>query len=209
MPRDVPFDALVMARGRKAEDLPATAVIGTSSVRRVAQLRRAYPGVQPVLLRGNVDTRLAKLDAGEVDATLLACAGLRRLGLEARITQVLTDWLPALAQGAVGLEARQDDRALSLLATINDAKTFVEVACERGFQLGLSGSCRSPIAGLARAEAGRLSFRGEVLAPDGSAFVDTSFEMPLSGNAADNAAAAGDAGRVAGSHMRPLAFPWL
>jgi hydroxymethylbilane synthase len=207
LPREVPFDALVMPKGRTAEDLPAAAVIGTSSVRRVAQIRRAYPAARTVLLRGNVDTRLAKLDAGQFDATLLACAGLRRLGLEARVTQVLTDWLPALAQGAVGLETRQGDRVLSVLAKINDAKSFVEVCCERGFQLGLGGSCRSPIAGLARAEADRLTFRGEVLAPDGSAFVETSFAMPLFGP--DAAAAAAEAGREAGLALRPRALRWL
>jgi hydroxymethylbilane synthase len=211
LPREVPFDALIMKAGKAAADLPATAVIGTSSVRRVAQLRRAYPRCQTVLLRGNVDTRLAKLDGGQLDATLLACAGLRRLGLESRITAMLTGdlWLPALAQGVVGLEARAGDACLPVLAKINDARALIEVSCERGFQLGLGGSCRSSIAGLARAEAGRLTFRGEVLAPDGSNFVETGFELPLSGVTEDDAAAAGERGRKAGLELRPRALVWL
>ena len=201
LPREDPRDVLVCVKAKSLQDLPQGARVGTSSVRRAAQVRRARPDLECVLLRGNVDTRLAKLDAGEMDAMLLALAGLKRLGLEHRATEML-DFLPALAQGAIGIEIRENDaRARNAVAPLNDARTEAALACERAFQEALGGSCRSPMAGLARIEGDRVVFDGEVLAPDGSDHIQTHIE-----------AAAGDAaqaGRDAGLSIRPRAAPWL
>jgi len=139
-------------------------------------------GLECVALRGNVDTRLAKLEAGEMDAILLAMAGLKRLGVAGRVTSILDveEWLPSLAQGAVGIEIRQSDRhTTSLIAALDNEAASIELACERAFQAALDGSCRTPIAGLARIDGTRLSFRGEVIAPDGSDFAATDFQIQL------------------------------
>jgi hydroxymethylbilane synthase len=201
LPREDPRDVFVSVTAKSLEGLPHGARVGTSSVRRAAQVRRARPDLDCVLLRGNVDTRLAKLDAGEMDAMLLALAGLKRLGLEHRATQML-DFLPALAQGAIGIEIRKDDaRARAAVAPLNDAHTEAALACERAFQDALGGSCRSPMAGLARVQGDRIVFDGEVLAPDGSEHVQTHIEAAL-----DEAA---QAGRDAGLSIRPRAAPWL
>lgn len=209
LPREDPRDVFICAKARTLEDLPNGARIGTSSVRRAAQIARARPGLECVLLRGNVDTRLAKLDAGRMDAMLLALAGLKRLGLEARATQMLEGpkWLPALAQGAIGIEIRESDaRAKTAVSVLNDADTAIALACERAFQDALGGSCRSPMAGLATFADGRLTFDGEVLAPDGREYVETHIETVLCG---DPATAAARAGRDAGLAIRPRAEPWL
>jgi hydroxymethylbilane synthase len=198
LPREDPRDVFVSNKAGTLRDLPHGARVGTSSVRRAAQIRRVRPDVDCVLLRGNVDTRLAKLDAGEMDAMLLALAGLKRLGLEARATEVL-DFLPALAQGAIGIETRSRDAAR--LSRLNHIDTAAALACERAFQETLGGSCRSPMAGLATVADGRLAFDGEVLAPDGSEYVRTRIEV-----AAGDAAGAG---REAGLSIRPRAVQWL
>jgi hydroxymethylbilane synthase len=201
LPREDPRDVFVSTTAKSLQDLPQGARVGTSSVRRAAQVRRTRPDLDCVLLRGNVDTRLAKLDAGEMDAMLLALAGLKRLGLEHRATQML-DFLPALAQGAIGIEIREDDaRTRAAVAPLNDPQTEAALACERAFQEALGGSCRSPMAGLARVQDDRVVFDGEVLAPDGSEYVQTHIEAPL-----DEAA---QAGRDAGLSIRPRAAPWL
>jgi hydroxymethylbilane synthase len=190
-------------------ELPVGARVGTSSVRRKAQILRARPDIECVLLRGNVDTRLAKLEAGETDAILLAMAGLKRLGLADRVKSVLSTevWLPSLAQGAVGLEIRKSDaRTASLIGALNDEIAATELACERAFQAALDGSCRTPIAGLARIEAGRLRFRGEVIAPDGSDFAATDFQIQLGTDPRQDAARAG---REAGTALLPRAARWL
>jgi hydroxymethylbilane synthase len=209
LPREDPREAFVSLKAKDVAGLPKGARIGTSSVRRQAQLLRARRDLQPVLLRGNVDTRIAKLDAGEFDAMLLALAGLKRLGLEARATQLLdTDhWLPSLAQGAIGIEIRSDDAdARAAVAKLNDAPTEIALACERAFQAALDGSCRTPIAGLATLAGSTLRFRGEVLAPRGDGFVDTALEVTLGSDAAGEAA---EAGREAGLDLKPDAAEWL
>jgi hydroxymethylbilane synthase len=163
-------DALVSPSAASIAALPARARVATSALRRRAQLKRLRPDLQIAPMRGNVDTRLRKLAAGEADATLLAVAGLKRLGLEARITAPLPvdQILPALAQGAIGIEARVDDAAVAhWLAPLNHQPTALCIAAERAFLGGLDGSCRTPIAGLAELEDGRLRFRGMLLAPDG------------------------------------------
>jgi hydroxymethylbilane synthase len=159
-------DALISPHCQSIRALPEACVVGTASVRREAQLKRIRQDISVVNLRGNVETRLAKLDRGDVAATFLACAGLNRLGLAHRITAPVPeeDMLPAVAQGAIGIEIRaDDDHARQLLAAINDAPTEIAVACERAFLATLEGSCRTPIAGHAVIENSRLRFRGEAL----------------------------------------------
>ena len=209
LPREDPRDAFLSNVAATLEELPKAARVGTSSVRRQAQVARARPDLEVLLLRGNVDTRLAKLDAGQYDAILLAYAGLKRLGLEARITSLLPlqDWLPALAQGAIGIETRADDaRTVAAVAQLNDRESEVALACERAFQAALDGSCRTPIGGVAIHAGTRLMFRGEVLAPDGSDSVSTGFEIELRG---DFLQAAAEAGHGSGLALRPSAAQWL
>jgi hydroxymethylbilane synthase len=201
LPREDPRDVFVSVTAKSLTELPQGARVGTSSVRREAQLRRVRPDLDCVLLRGNVDTRLAKLDAGGMDAMLLALAGLKRLGLAHRATQML-DFLPALAQGAIGIEVREDDaRARAAIAPLDDPQTQTALACERAFQEALGGSCRSPMAGLARVTGDRVAFDGEVLAPDGSDHVRTHIEAASSD--------AAQAGRDAGLGIRARAAAWL
>jgi hydroxymethylbilane synthase len=209
LPREDPRDAFLSHKAATIDALSKGARFGTSSVRRQAQVARARPDLDIVLLRGNVDTRIAKLDAGEFDAILLALAGLKRLGLEARATTVLSaeSWLPALAQGAIGIEIREDDAAAaSAVSRLNDETTAIALACERAFQAALDGSCRTPIAGLATVSSGRLAFRGEVIAPDGSDSVATAFDTALG---SDGIAHAAKLGREAGLSIKPRAQRWL
>ena len=165
--REDPHDVFVSGDKQPFSQLKRNAKLGTSSVRRQAQALRLRPDLEIVPLRGNVETRLAKLARGEADGTLLARAGLARLGIRLEGADVL-DWLPALCQGAIGIEIREsDDEAATLVAAIDHWNTHVAIACERGFLATLDGSCRTPISGLARVEGKRLEFRGEVLTPDG------------------------------------------
>jgi hydroxymethylbilane synthase len=208
LPREDPRDAFISARAISLEALAPGARVGTSSVRRRAQVARLRPDLDTVLLRGNVDTRLAKLDAGDIDAAILAYAGLKRLGLEHRATTVLPlkMWLPALSQGAIGIEVREDDAAVETMAALNHLPSAVALACERAFQQTLDGSCTTPIGGLAEFADGRLRFRGEVLAPDGSGFADTALERVLSNDPLTEAAVLG---REAGLALKPRAAQWL
>ena len=209
LPREDPRDAFVAHIAPTLEQLPLRARIGTSSVRRQAQVARARPDLEVLLLRGNVDTRLAKLDAGNYDAILLAYAGLKRLGLGERATSLLSlqDWLPALAQGAVGIEVRAaDSETANAVGVVNDTLSETALACERAFQAALDGSCKTPIAGLAAYTGDRLVFRGEVLAPDGSDFVETGFEIRMGADAVREAA---EAGRESGLALKPRAAAWL
>jgi hydroxymethylbilane synthase len=170
LPREDVRDAFISSKSATLALLPQGAVVGTSSLRRQAQVKHLRPDLTIVPMRGNVETRLRKLQDGGADATLLACAGLKRLGLAARITApVATDeMLPAVAQGAIGVETRADDFAMAqLLAPINHEPTALAVTAERTFLARLEGSCRTPIAGLAELAGGGLSFRGMILTPDG------------------------------------------
>jgi hydroxymethylbilane synthase len=165
--REDPHDVFLSSDRQPFANLKRNAKLGTSSVRRQAQALRLRPDLEIVPLRGNVETRLAKLARGEADGTLLARAGLARLGIRLDGADLL-DWLPALCQGAIGIEIREnDEEAATLLAAIDHWTTHVAIACERGFLATLDGSCRTPISGLARIEGQRLEFRGEVLTPDG------------------------------------------
>lgn len=158
-------DALVSARYPDLAALPEGARVGTSSLRRQAQLRARRPGLRLCDLRGNVNTRLEKLDAGEFEAIVLACAGLRRLGLDGRIRARLDapDWLPAPAQGAIAIECRDDDPAtLTLCAALDHADTRVRVSAERAMNRALHGSCHVPVAAFAELDGARLRLAGLV-----------------------------------------------
>lgn len=171
LPREDVRDAFIGRTAASLRDLPRGAVVATSALRRQAQVKHLRPDISVVAMRGNVETRLRKLDEGAADATLLAMAGLNRLGLAGRATAPVPvdDMLPAVAQGAIGIETRTDDLAMArLLAPINHEPTALAVTAERAFLAKLEGSCRTPIAALAELAGGRLTFRGMILAPDGS-----------------------------------------
>jgi hydroxymethylbilane synthase len=168
-------DAFLSPKAASLADLPSGAVVGTSSLRRGAQVRRLRPDLRVIDFRGNVETRLRKLDEGVADATLLAKAGLDRLGLADKVTAVLSaeEMLPAVAQGAIAIASHKNDaHTKALLAPLNDEATATAVACERAFLAFLDGSCRTPIAGLARVERGELHFRGLILSPGGAEWHD-------------------------------------
>jgi hydroxymethylbilane synthase len=168
--REDPRDVLIAHPAATIADLPKAAVVGTASVRRKAQLLAQRPDLQVVDLRGNVDTRLRKLAAGEVDATLLALAGLRRLGIADAGMVVLSaeQMLPAVGQGAIGIECRAEDGAsLALLPAIDHPASSSCVRAERALLAALDGSCHTPIAGHAEIAAGRLHLRALIARPDG------------------------------------------
>ncbi|MCW5699544.1 MAG: hydroxymethylbilane synthase [Rhodospirillales bacterium] len=171
LPREDPRDAYISPRFNALAKMPAGAVIGTASLRRQAQVLYRRPDLSVVSFRGNVQTRLRKLAAGEVDATLLAMAGLKRLGMAETATDIIAeeDMLPAVGQGAVGITCRtDDDRTSRRLLEITDETTMTCVAAERSLLQALDGSCRTPIAGLAKLGADHvLSVRGLVARPDG------------------------------------------
>jgi hydroxymethylbilane synthase len=179
LPREDVRDAFVSRGATGLRDLPPGAVVATSALRRQAQVKHLRPDLVVVPMRGNVETRLRKLDEGAADATLLAMAGLKRLGLEARITAPVSvdEMLPAVAQGAIGIETRVDDLAMAqLIAPINHEATALAVTAERTFLARLEGSCRTPIAALAELAGDRLNFRGMILTPDGSQCHATRYE---------------------------------
>jgi hydroxymethylbilane synthase len=172
--REDPRDAFVSLRHATLAGLPARARIGTSSLRRQCQLKLLFPECETAVLRGNVETRLAKLESEGFDAIILAAAGLKRLGLAARITEYLEPSvsLPAVGQGAIGIECRRDDPEVNaLLATLHDPATACRVRAERAFNAQLDGGCQVPIAGYAELDGDRLWLRGLVGSPDGGAVV--------------------------------------
>jgi hydroxymethylbilane synthase len=169
-------DAFISLKYSSIGDLPPGAVVGTSSLRRQAQVRRVRPDLRVIDFRGNVETRIKKIADGVADATFLAMAGLNRLGLQSHATAAIPTgmMLPAVAQGAVGIEIRLDDEATArALAPLNHAATAVCVTAERAFLAKLEGSCRTPIAGLAEMNGDQISFRGSILTTDGKACHDT------------------------------------
>ncbi len=202
LPREDPRDVLFGAASIAA--LAQGAVVGTSSLRRGAQIRHRRPDVVIGPMRGNVQTRMRKLKEGEADATLLALAGLRRLGLQDSGGAVLdpAEMLPAVAQGAVGIEIRTDDDQIrAMLGPLNDADTEIVVTAERALLASLDGSCRTPIAALALLENGGLWLRASVLYPDGSQRFDNERRGAMT-----DAKAMGD---DAGAELRRLAGPEL
>ena len=192
MEREDPRDVFISRKAKSIADLPRGATVGTASLRRQAMMKRQRPDLTIVPLRGNVETRLRKLGEGVADATVLALAGLKRLGLADAATAVLdvNEFLPAVGQGAIGIETRADDaRTCELLAAINHADTFSALAAERAFLAVLDGSCRTPIGGHATIS-GRLRFRGMVVKPDGS----EAFEATREGDVRDAEKLGADAG---------------
>ena len=182
LPREDPRDAFIGKDVLALEALPTGAVVGTTSLRRQAQLLALRPDFKIVILRGNVGTRIDKIRDGYADATLLAFAGLKRLKMEGVITQVIsTDvMLPAVAQGAVGVEIRDDDdRAQAAMAVIDDADSALCVSVERAFLAVLDGSCHTPIAGLAELHRGCVRLRSLVARPDGTEVKRTSREASV------------------------------
>lgn len=170
LPREDVCDAFISTKAKQISEMPEGAIMGTSSLRRQAQVKRLRPDLQVVPFRGNVETRLRKLRDGVADATLLACAGLKRLGKAKLIASpvCVNQMLPAVAQGAIGIEIREDNgRIAELIAALHDETTSLCVTAERAFLAVLDGSCRTPIGGLAELRDGRLCFRGEILTPDG------------------------------------------
>jgi len=177
--REDPRDAFLSHTAHSLAELPKGAVVGTSSLRRAAQIRAKRPDLSIVPFRGNVETRLAKLERGVADATLLAMAGLNRMALthHARGPVSTDDMLPAVAQGAIGVERRENDARIGdLLAKLHHAETGFRVEAERGLLRVLDGSCRSPIAALAELKGERLILRGMLLTPDGSKVLDVTRE---------------------------------
>jgi hydroxymethylbilane synthase len=181
LPREDVRDAFITLDGRAIADLPDGARVGTSSLRRRAQLKLRRPELEVVEFRGNVQTRMGKLRDGVAEATFLAMAGLNRLGMTEvpRTAMDEGDMLPAIAQGAIGIERRTDDHAMAdLLAAIHDGETGLRVEAERAFLRRLDGSCETPIAGLAMLDGGTLRLRGEILRPDGSDVLEEGGECP-------------------------------
>lgn len=183
--RETPRDVLISADGRRLGDLPAGARIGTSSLRRSAQLLAQRPDLTIVPLRGNLNTRLKKLDAGQMDAIVLAAAGVKRLGLAARITEVLDEqiMLPAVGQGALCIETRSADEAtVSLVAPLEDSATRTVVTGERAFLNRLQGGCQVPVAAHGKLDANRFTLQGLVASLDGK----TVIREQLAGPAGDS-----------------------
>ena len=194
LPREDPRDAFISRKAATLRALPVGAIVGTASLRRQALVKRARPDLRVVNFRGNVETRLRKLEEGAVDATLLALAGLNRLGLAEAATAILPidEFLPAVGQGIVALEARDGDaRTRALVEPVNAPEDATALAAERAFLAVLDGSCRTPIAGFATLGGGRLRFRGLIARPDGS----ETFAAEREGAAADAAELGADAGR--------------
>lgn len=193
--REDPRDAFVSLRYRQFGELPPEARIGTSSLRRQSQIKLRLPACTTVNLRGNVETRLAKLESEGLDAIILAAAGLKRLGLAHRITAYLPTEtsLPAVGQGAIGIECRRDDAEINrLLQALHDPETAVRVTAERAFNHRLNGGCQVPIAGYAELQGDRLWLRGLVAMPDGSQVVRGEIEGPGRDGAALGIALADD-----------------
>ncbi|GAA0175744.1 deaminase [Lithospermum erythrorhizon] len=179
LPREDVRDAFISVSVGSLADLPAGSTVGTASLRRKSQILHRYPSLHVLEnFRGNVQTRLKKLNEGVVQATLLALAGLKRLGMTENVSSILSidDMLPAVAQGAIGIACRSnDDHMANYLASLNHEETRLAVVCERAFLETLDGSCRTPIAGYAcRDEDGNCLFRGLVAAPDGAKVLETS-----------------------------------
>jgi len=173
--REDPRDVFISRKAHLLSDLPPGASLGTASLRRQAIAKRARPDLRVLPLRGNVETRLRKLDAGEVDATILALAGLKRLDLADQATAIMSieEFLPAVGQGAIGIETREDNKSVrDILVRVDHVDTSTAVACERAFLGALDGSCKTPIAGHATVSAGAVQFRGLIARPDGGAAHD-------------------------------------
>ena len=180
--REDPRDVLVYKEPVTLKELPQGLTIGTASLRRAAQVLHKRPDLKVVPLRGNVQTRLRKIAEGEADATLMACAGLKRLGLMDKASYIfeLDDIIPAVGQGAIGVQCREDDsQTLNLLEQINHSDTYLCVQAERAYLQQLDGSCQTPIGGYANIQEDTLHMRGFLAQPDGSHTQELSMESSL------------------------------
>ena len=203
--REDPRDVFISHKAPSLAALPQGATLGTASLRRQAVALRTRRDLRVTPLRGNVETRLRKLEEGQVDATILALAGLKRLGLVQHATRIMevTEFLPAVAQGAIGIEVRADDaRVREMAARIDHADTSTAVACERAFLAALDGSCKTPIAGHATLSGGALQFRCLIVKPDGSA----AHETAVAGAREDAVRIGADAGRALRQYAGPGFF---
>lgn len=202
LPREDVRDAFLSSEAQSLQDLPQGAVVGSSSMRRKALINRLRPDIDVVMFRGNLQTRLKKLASKEVAATLLAYAGLKRLGLESEVISLLEvdDFPPAPGQGAICIETRiGDDYIKNLVLPLNDADTAAELTLERAYLKALDGSCRTPIAGIAIVTDGMISFSGMVLSDDGQLFYEKSCKGPISD--------AARLGQETGEEIRAMAGP--
>lgn len=203
--REDPRDVFIGKKAQALEDLPQGAKVGTASLRRQAIVKRARPDLAVAPLRGNVETRLRKLDDGEADAIILALAGLRRLGLEGRATKIMSvdEFLPAAGQGAIAIETREDDHdTRGVVAKVDHKDTSTAIAAERSFLAVLDGSCKTPIAAHATVEANVLRFRGMIARPDGSAAHD----LAAAGSRNDAAKIGADCARALKQRAGPHFF---
>jgi hydroxymethylbilane synthase len=202
LPREDARDVFISRKAKTLADLLPGARVGTASPRRQAMIKRLRPDALVVTLRGNVETRLRKLDGSEVDATLLAAAGLKRLGLMSAATAILDvdEFLPAVGQGAIAIETRTDDlKTRALVAVVDHPDTATALAAERAFLAILDGSCRTPIGGHAEISGNSVRFRGMILKPDGSDALEVAREGPR--------ALAAELGADAGRELRNSAGP--
>lgn len=192
--REDPFDAFVSVKYHSVEYLPEGAVVGTSSLRRKSQLLRLRPDIHIKDLRGNVDTRLKKLEEGQFDGIILAYAGLKRLGLEDKIKQKLTHekMIPAVCQGFLGIEARVDNRAVfDAISFLNHEESYIRASAERAFLSTLEGGCQVPLGAYCQIEDGKLSIIGYISDLEGREFYKDSIEMDLDDNPVETAKTAG------------------
>ena len=182
LPRATPFDALLSRDGATLDTLPAGARVGTSSLRRQCQLRSLRPDLKVIDLRGNVNTRVRKLQEGQYEAIVLACAGLERLGMDDLVTEVLRPprWLPAATQGTIGVQRRAEDEEVAVaLSVLNDTEAAVRTRAERSVAAALQGSCQVPLAVFAEVDGETLRISGMVGMPDGSRLLRSQSEGPL------------------------------
>jgi hydroxymethylbilane synthase len=171
--REEPYDVLISRNGKKLEDLPSGAVVGTSSLRRQVQIKRRRRDIRVEILRGNVDTRLRKLKEGLYDAIVLAYAGVKRMGLSGEVSQVLEDFIPAVGQGSLAIETRaEDDRVINFVKVLNHEESWLRAVCERAFLRELQGGCQVPIGAYAWIEGDRIKIKGFISDLEGERFLE-------------------------------------
>ena len=171
--REFPFDVLISRKGERLEELPKKAIIGSSSLRRQVQIKRKRPDLQIEILRGNVDTRIRKLEEGKYDAIVLAYAGVKRMGLEDKITQILEDFIPAVGQGSLAIEIREkDERIKECISFLDHRESRIRAEAERSFLRKLEGGCQVPIGAYAWIEEGKLKIKAFISDLSGEKFIE-------------------------------------
>jgi hydroxymethylbilane synthase len=171
--REEPYDVLISRNGKRLEELPSGAVVGTSSLRRQVQIKRKRRDLRVEILRGNVDTRLRKLKEGLYDAIVLAYAGVKRMGFSGEISQVLEDFIPAVGQGSLAIETRaEDERVINFVKVLNHEESWLRAVCERAFLRELQGGCQVPIGAYAWIEGDRIKIKGFISDLEGERFLE-------------------------------------